>query len=1099
MKLTVYLFFISLFQIQASGHSQNVKVTLNLNNVSYHEVFRAIESQTEFNVLYNHAELNHEKQISINVKKTLLIDVLKQLFENTNIDYKTVGKQIILVNRISTETKATQIQIKGEVKDEFGNPLIGVNVVEQGTTNGSVTDFDGNYTISVSNKNAVLKFSYIGFVNKVVTVGEQRTINVVLKENVSELESVVVVGYGTVKKSDLTGSVSSVDIDEIDKTQVPSLAQAIQGRAAGIAVSKTSGQPGSTPTVRIRGIGTVNNADPLYIVDGVPINNIANINFSDAESVEVLKDASATAIYGSRAANGVILVTTKKGKKNKAPLISYSHYYGFERKIDNLDVLNAEQWATLNNEGRTNDGNAINPDLADPASLESFNWKDAVYRTGEVTNHQLSVTGGTDKTSYYFSFGQFDQKGIVKNASFKRTNLRINNTYQIKPKIKLGHNIQYTKAKTVGVLDGGINSNLKTAFTGYAIDPASPIFNEDGTPARPLFSNEIPNPVGSTIYNLSPSSREGFLGNVFINIDLLKGLTFSSNYGLEINNGKVDNFQEEFFISAEQNRPANIYRLNRSENRTLIWFNTLNYQTTFNEKHDLTALLGHETQKSRFNSVNATRSNIPEGVENPTLDSGAIDTASNSGRITQSNLLSFFGRLNYNYDQRYLLTATYRADGSSRFGSNNNFAYFPSLAFAWNLNNEKFFDLETVNQVKFRVGWGETGNQNIPNSAIFSTISTNNNYVFGDTESAAIGLGPTRPGNPDLKWETTTTTNLGVDLAFLKNSITFSADYFIKNTSDLLLETPIQRLSGFSGNPTVNAGEIENRGFEFVANFKRQIGDFNFSIGGNISFIENEVKSLADEGSVITSGRAGNGFVDLSRTEVGLSLASFYGLEMIGIFQNQDEIDNNASLPGNQPGDVRYRDIDGNGEINDDDRKIIGSPLPDFTYGINLDLAYKQFDLSAFFQGSKGNDIFNATGWMLEGFLDSNLSTEFLNRWTGEGTSNTVPRATFDGFPNNNLASSRFVEDGSYLRLKNIQLGYTIPKSVLNKTFISFARLYVAGQNLITFTKYKGLDPELGIDNTQTQDGNRTTLDIGIDRGRYPSSRTISFGIDVNF
>ncbi len=1063
IKLAVFLFFAFLLQIQATVPSEIETIILKKDSFNHEKLYKTAQSRVEFNLF----------------------------------DKDSDSKYNIHEDKFESQSPNSQQIITGTISDEQG-PIPGVNILVKGTSRGTQSDFDGNYSIQVL-PSETLVVSYIGYVTQNIQVGNQTVINVLLQTDQQQLDEVVVVGYGTVKKSDLTGSVSSVRTEEINKTQVPSLAQAVQGRVAGVSVSKTSGQPGSTPTVRIRGVGTVNNADPLYIVDGVPIDDINNINFADAESVEVLKDASATAIYGSRAANGVVLITTKKGKKESAPLISYSTYFGFEEKINSLDVLNAEQWATINNEGRINDGEPINPDLENPSSLETFNWPDAIYKSGTVTNHQVSVAGGTDKTNYYFSFGHFDQKGIVRNTSFKRTNLRINNTYQIKPKIKFGHNIQYTNAKTVSVLDGGSNSNQKTAFAGYIIDPVSPIFNEDGTPARPLFSTEIRNPVGSTIYNLNPSSREGFLGNLFVNVQLFKNLTFDSNIGLEINNRKVDNFEEEFFISAEQNRPNNRFVVSRVERRTLLWFNTLNYQKTFNERNSLSVLLGHESQELSTNSTNATRSNIPDGVENPTLGSGAVETATNGGNISESSLLSFFGRVNYNFDQRYLITATYRADGSSRFGTNNNFAYFPSLAFAWNLHNESFFKIRPINQIKLRIGWGETGNQNIPNSAIFSTLSTNNNYVLGVDESPAIGLGPTRPGNPNLQWETTTTTNFGIDLAFFKSSFTFSADYFIKKTSDLLLETPIQRLSGFSENPTVNAGEIENKGLELVANFKKKIGDFSFSLGGNITFVDNVVVSLADEGSVITAGRGGNGFVDLSRTEAGQPLASFFGLEMIGIFQDENEIENNASLQGNQPGDVRYRDVNGDGEINDDDRTIIGSPLPDFTYGINLDMAYKQFDLSVFFQGSQGNDIFNATGWMLEGFLDSNLSTEFLNRWTGPGTSNTFPRATFDGFPNNNLASSRFVEDGSYLRLKNIQLGYTLPENALEKTFISNIRFYIAGQNLLTFTDYSGLDPELGIDNTQTQDGNRTTLDIGIDRGRFPSARTISLGLDVNF
>ncbi len=996
--------------------------------------------------------------------------------------------------------QAQETYVKGVVKDQLGLPISGVNIIEKGTKNGVVTDFDGNFTISIIDKEAFLVFSYIGYVTKEILVKGEMVIDIVLQEDVNELDAVVLVGYGGVKKSDLTGSISSVSAKELTQTQTTSIAQAIQGKAAGVFISKSSGDPGSTPTVRIRGVGTVNNADPLYIVDGVPINDISNVNMNDANSVEVLKDASATAIYGSRGANGVILITTKGGIENAGkPKISYRTYFGIENRIDNLEVMNAEQWSTIFNEGRINDGQEPEPAFANPSSLMSYNWKDAVYRTGSIESHQVSVSGGSDKSSYYVSFGNISQEGIIKNTSFERTNFRVNSTYELSTKVQFGQNLQYSNSKTNSVSSFGSNSFSKTAFIGYVADPASPIYNDDGSPARPLFSTEVRNPVGFALYDQTPFTREGFLGNVFIEADIITGLKFRSNFGLEVNNRKSDNFQPAYFISAEQNRVVNQYILQRSENRVTIWSNTLTYNTKIKEKHSINAFLGHETQKLDFNNVTASRSAIPDGVDNPVLGSGAVDSSTNSGGISESQLLSFFGRLNYNYEDRYLFTGTYRVDGSSRFGANNRYASFPSLALAWNLHNETFYKVKVINQFKFRLGWGQTGNQNIPNSAIFSTLSTNENYLLGSDESTAVGLAPLRPGNPDLKWETTTTTNVGLDLGFLNNSITFTADYFVKKTSDLLLETPILQTSGYSLNPTVNAGEIENKGLEFSLNYKKRINDFLFSIGGNISIIDNEVISLATEGSVISTGSANNGLNGISRTEAGRPLASFYGLEAIGIFQNQAEIDNNASLSGNLPGDVRYRDVNGDGVIDDKDRTFIGSPLPDFIYGINMDITYKQFDLSLFFQGTQGNDIFNATGPLLVGALESNLSTEFLNRWTGEGTSNSIPRATFDGFANNVKSSSRFVEDGSFFRLKNIQLGYSISEDVLKKTFLSSARLYLAAQNLFTITNYKGLDPELGIDETQTQDGSKTTLDIGIDRGRYPSSRTVSVGLDINF
>ncbi|WP_343328418.1 TonB-dependent receptor [Polaribacter staleyi] len=1105
MKLTAYLIFISLFQIQASTNSENDKVTLSLNKVTYLEVFRAIESQTEFNVLYNNNELNNAKEVSVNVKNTLVFDVLKNLFKNTNIEYKTVGKQIVLIHKNIPNTisksiikleNPVKITVKGIVKDQFGNPIPGVSVLEKGSTNGTTTDFDGVYAISITDKSTVLVYSYLGYKTKEVVVGNQTDINVTLEEEVGQLDEIVLVGYGSVKKSDVTGSVSSVSAEQLTQTQSTSIAQAIQGRAPGVSVTKSSGQPGSTPTVRIRGVGTVNNADPLYIVDGVPINDISNINMDDAESVQVLKDASATAIYGSRGANGVVLVTTKVGSKNRT-IISYKTYTGIENRIDNLKVMNSEQWATLYNEGKVNDGATPEAAFANPSSLESYDWKDAVYRTGTLQSHQLSVSGGSEKTSYYVSFGKLDQKGIVNNTSFDRTNFRVNSTYKIKPKIRVGQNIQYSKSTSNAVASFGQNSNNKSAFIGYVVDPVSPIYNEDGSPARPLYSTEIRNPVGLTIYERTPLTKESFLGNVFIEADLIKGLKFKSNYGLEVNNRKMDNFQPEYYISAEQNRPVNIYSTLRSENRVNVWSNTLSYNTTIKEKHSISALLGHESQKLDFNNVVATRSAIPEGVKNPTLGSGSVDSSTNNGSISSSSLLSYFGRVNYNYDDRYLFTGTYRIDGSSRFGENNRFAQFPSLALAWNIHKEKFYNIDVINQFKFRVGWGETGNQNIPNSAIFSSLSTSENYVLGNDETTTIGLAPLSPGNLDLKWETTTTTNIGFDLGAFNNALTFTADYFIKTTSNMLLESPILQTSGYQSAPTINAGEIENKGLEFSLNYKKSINDFFFSVGGNISIIDNTVLNLATKGSIISTGFAGNGYKDISRTEAGRPIASFYGLQAIGIFQNQKEIDDNASLSGNLPGDVRYKDISGDGIINDDDRTFIGSPLPDFTYGINVDMTYKQFDMTMFFQGVQGNDIFNATAYLLEGKLDSNLTTYYLGRWTGEGTSNSIPRATFAGFANNTKQSSMLIEDGSYLRLKNIQIGYNFTKDVLSKTFISKARIYVAAQNLFTITDYRGLDPELGVD--ETQSGTRTSLDLGIDRGRYPSTRTVSLGLDINF
>ncbi|MDO6802960.1 TonB-dependent receptor [Wenyingzhuangia sp. 1_MG-2023] len=1097
MKISLLFLVISVFQIQAkNSYSQNKKVTLEEDSATILQIIQKIESSTDYSFFYSKEEIDLNQKVSVFAHDELVESVLGKMFFNTEIGFKVLEEQIVLTRKTKNNTlknKSLQqgVTIKGIVKDDGGMPVPGANVVVKGTNQGVITDFDGNYQIAVNTKNAVLVFSYVGYKDKEVIVGNQTTINVALEQDVSELDAVVMVGYGTVKKSDITGAVSSVNTEDINKTQNISIAQAIQGRAAGVSVSKSTGAPGATPTVRIRGVGTVNDAEPLYVVDGVPINDVSTINMEDAQSIEVLKDASATAIYGSRGANGVILITTKEGKKGKS-VISYRTYVGVQNKRDNLDVLNAEQWATIYNEALANDGEPADPDLIDPSSLESYNWKDAVYRTGIQQNHQLSASGGTEKSTYYVSFGYVDQKGIVKETNYNRTNFRVNNTYQIKPKIKLGHSIQYANAKTISVPNSG-EPQTRSSFVGYIIDPVSPLYNTDGSFGAPTYSSTAVNPLGLVKYGQSPSNKQSFLGNVFVEFDILKGLKFRSNYGLQINNTEVDNFTPAYSVSPVYASALSRYVLNRSQNKVMILSNTLNYNTTIKKKHSLNALLGQEIQELNANNVNTSRNGIPESVANPTLSSGDISSVTNSGTASQSKLLSFFGRLNYSYDNRYLLTATYRLDGSSRFGANNKWAQFPSFALAWNLHNEKFYDLDFMNQFKLRAGWGETGNQNIPATATYDVLNIGTNYTFGSNDDTYTGVAPLTPGNPDLKWETTKTTNIGVDMAFLDNSITFSVEYFLKNTTDMLMSVPILYNTGYNSNPYGNVGDIQNKGLEITANYKKTVKDFSFNVGGNISFIKNKVIALSGEGSLIQTGAAA-AFKNISRTEAGHSLASFYGYEMLGIFQNQDEVDDNAHLNGTQPGDVQYRDINEDGVINDDDKTYIGSPFPKFTYGINMDMSYKQFDFSAFFQGSQGNKIFNASDYYLEGDLGTNMNTNILNRWTGEGTSNSVPRVSFINNGINSQLSSRYVKDGSYLRLKNIQLGYNLPKSMLSENFITSLRFYVAAQNLLTFTKYDGLDPELGIDTTKP-----SVLDIGIDRGRYPTVKTFSLGLDVNF
>ncbi|WP_111707417.1 TonB-dependent receptor [Lutibacter citreus] len=1101
--MRVFIFFIifGLGSVYANSSYSQVKININVQNVSIEELFKEIQNKSEYIFFYEDNVIDKDVRVSIKLNDAMLSEILNASFNNIGLDYTISDRQVVVktkktvaILQPASVAEQQKFSISGVINDNNGFPLPGASVLEKGTTNGTQTDFNGNFKFEVSSSKATLEISYMGFKTKDIPLNGKSTITINLEEDAASLDEVVVIGYGTVKKSDLTGSVSSVDTKGLTKTQNTSIAQAIQGRAAGVVVTKSSGRPGATPTVRIRGTGTVNNADPLYIVDGIPINDISSINMEDAKSIEVLKDASATAIYGSRAANGVVLITTKTGNKGET-VISYKTFIGSQSRVDNLNVLNAEQWATLHNEANMNDGTPGDPYLSNPSDLQSYNWKDLIYQSAIMQNHQLSISGGSDLSTFYISAGFVKQDGIIKSSSYERTNFRVNNTYQIKPKIKVGHNIQYAKSKDNSLPEYG-NSESRTSFIGYVADPVSPIYNSDGSFSPSKYNSFIGNPLGVVKYRTQETIKESFLANLFLEADLMKGLKFRSSYGLEINNSKSDNFTPIHNVSPAFSSDVTTYSLGRSENRVMILSNTLNYNTIIAEKHSVNAMLGQEIQDLNSNNVSASRNEIPESVESPTLGAGAIYTASNDGTISNSKLSSFFGRLNYNFDERYLITGTYRVDGSSRFGDNNRWAKFPSLALGWNIHNESFYNLKEINQVKFRLGWGETGNQNIPGTATYNILNIGTNAVFANDETS-LGVAPLRFGNPDLKWETTITKNIGADFALLSNALTFSVDYFIKSTKDMLLETPVATSSGYEQNPYTNVGDIENKGFELTANYKKQIKDFYFNIGGNIATLKNKVIKLASGDGVIQAGQASGGLSNMSRTQAGHPLASFYGYEMIGIFQNQEEIDNYPHIAGTKPGDVKYKDINGaegdpDGIIDNKDMTYIGSPFPDFTYGLNIDMKYKQFDFTAFFQGSQGNDIFDATDANLMTSTITNFRDKMLNRWTGDGTSNSIPRVTHKNQTINSLQSSRYIKDGSYLRLKNVQLGYTFPEGIVKN--VNDIHIYIAAQNLFTITNYDGLDPELGIDASRNQ-----LLAIGIDEGRYPSVRTFSLGLNINF
>lgn len=1001
--------------------------------------------------------------------------------------------------------------VSGTVSDSNG-PLPGVNVVEKGTTNGTQTDFDGNYTISVSD-DATLVFSYIGY--KTVEVSSANAASVTLEEDAQNLDEVVVIGYGTVKKVDVTGSIASISAESLIKAPVSQIGQALQGRAAGVSIISNSGQPGSGPSIKIRGTGTLNNTDPYIIVDGVP-GGLNNLNSADIKDIQVLKDASATAIYGSNGANGVILVTTKSGRKGKVK-ISINSSIG-SRSLPTYDVLNSQDYAMLINEGRANDGAAPDFTQAEIAGFQTFDWGTLNQQTGYISNNQVSISGGTDATTYFVSYGYTDEKGTLKETGFNRHNLRINNEYQILKNVKLGHRITYNVRKQQTIPTTGAFLPNQAAINGYGWEPYIPFFDDNGGFSGAISQNLI-HPLADVKFNIDEFTSRNFGINAYLDVTFLKNFNFVTTYAPGYGTRETYDFDavtdpDGLGVSATGgiNRGQNQLEVRGNRTSSYTWSNVLTYQNTFG-KHNLTVTAGHEQQERTFFDIRAISRNFTDLFgENVVLSDATGDSAGN--RVEES-LLSYFGRVIYNFDDRYTLIGTIRRDGSSRFGPGQRFGTFPAVSGAWNIHNEGFMkNSDFFNQFKVRGGWGEIGNRNIGDLSFFNElavgIDSRLDGLFGGVR--APGAATQAISNPLLQWESAVSTNVGVDLAFL-DKFTLSIDYFNKDTKDaILFVAPTSEVSGVQNNTNFNVAEINNKGWEFALGYKDQFGDLGFSFNANMDMIDNEVTALDREAGFLAAGNVfGNqGFL---RTEVGFPISYMFGLETDGIYQTQAEADAGARFPGGendlpngiepQPlaGDIRYVDQNGDGVIDDDDRTQIGSPQADFNYSFNFAFDYKNFDLSIFFQGVQGNEIFSSLPFYFQSELSSNFHVSALDRWTGPGTSNTLPRLTETGRAKNVRISDRFVYDGSYLKLRNIQLGYTFPKQVTEKIGLDGLRVYVTADNILTFTNYDlGLDPEIGEqrDFDFNGSGQISTLNIGIDQGRWPPARTILFGLNLN-
>lgn len=973
---------------------------------------------------------------------------------------------------------AQQITVQGVVKDQTGETVIGASVMEKGTTNGTITGMDGDFSLNMS-PNGTLVVSFVGYKTQEVQVKGQKQLQVVLSEDAEMLDEVVVIGYGTMKKSDLTGAVSSIGNKDIKDSPVSNLGQAIQGKISGVQIVD-AGKPGDNVSIKIRGLGSINNCDPLVVIDGVPTDlGLSSLNMADVERLDVLKDASATAIYGSRGANGVVMITTKRGTEGKGKL-AVSANYSFQNATNVPSLLNAAQYAELSNDMMVNSGRNPNPEWANPSELGAgTDWMDELLRTGVMQNYTVSYSGGNEKSHYYVSGGFLDQSGIVKSVNYRRFTFQSNSDAQVLKWLKFSNNITFS-ADTKKSGSYNIGDALKAL-------PIYPVKNEDGSWSGPDGNSEwygsTRNPIGPTELNKSQTDGYNFLANLTAELTFTKWLKFKSTFGYDAKFWFIDNFTPKYNWKPTPTEETSRYK---SDNKsfTYLWDNYFLFDHTFAEKHRVGLMAGMSAQWNTNDYLNAQKNvfmfdNVHE------MDNGE-EMYAIGGNETEWALLSYMARVNYSYEDRYLLTATIRRDGSSRFGKKHRWGTFPSVSVAWRASQEKWFPKnDYINDLKVRAGYGVTGSQaSVGNYSYLASYNTSV-YPFGISSGNQTALISSTLANPYIHWEEVAQTNIGFDASLFNSRVMFSFDAYLKETRDMLVKASIPITSGFEDTTTTytNAGKVRNQGIEMSLHTINLTGELGWETNVTATYNKNKIKDLNSDVPYYIN-QINNSYVTMLAKDYPINV--FYGYVTDGIFQNQSEVNTHAVQPGAEPGDIRFRDLNNDGVINDSDRTVIGNPNPSWLFSMNNSLSYKGFELSVFLQGIAGNKIYNANNIDNTGMAAAyNQTTDVLKRWQGEGTSNSMPRAVF-GDPNQNTrVSDRFVENGSYLRLKNITLSYTFPKQWLQKAQIENARLSLSCENVATITGYSGFDPEVGIN--------------GIDQNRYPISRTFSLGLNFNF
>lgn len=1094
MRISTFLLMVCVFCSYAgNAHSQNAKVSIRMNNVKLDKILNEIENQTDYLFIYNN-QVDINKITSVKVKNEAVAQVLDRILSGTGINYELEGTHIILTTEAIKDLHAQQQAktVTGTVTDVSGEPIIGANIRIKGTTTGTITDIDGNFSIKAEPQ-SVIEVSYIGYLTQETVINNQKSIRFLLKEDTKTLDEVVVIGYGVQKKADLTGSVANINTEKLNTQSNANIGQALQGKIAGVDIVSQGGAPGSGTRIMVRGIGTLNNASPLYIVDGMYMNSIDHINPNDIASIDVLKDASSAAIYGSRAANGVIIVTTKEGSNTEGkPIIDLSVNLGISTASKFLDMLDAKGWAEVTTIARQAIGKPALDMATDLANKPDNDWQDIMFRPALMQNYNLSVKGGGKYSTYYTGLGYFNQDGIVKGTNYQRYNIQSKNDYK-RGIFSAGTNLIISFSH-----DKPLHQELRGGMIGTILQSVPTLEKYDDTREGGYGGTygdvvNIPHPLAIIDDNIMDRYNENvkIFANLYAQIELFKGLKYKLNLTPDFSFERYKNYLNKYDFGLATNSITQLTERQRRR-RNILVENLLTFDRTFGE-HKISALAGYTYQDSRFRHIQAYGEGLPQGLEE--IDA-ATTNRSNEGNSWRSVLTSILGRVFYSYQNKYLFTATIRRDGSSKFGKNNRYGYFPSFSLGWNVAEEKFMEnVHWLDQLKLRGGYGVLGNQEIDNYQYSSTITTGINYPDGNG-GLLQGAFPKNFANPDIKWEETAMTNVGIDFMAFNNRLSLTADYYVKNTKDILLTVPIPISSGGANDPIRNAGKIRNNGFEFNLGWMDQPNpDISYGINLIGSFNKNKVIAMGSESGSIKGGST-NQNITTSETKAGYPIGGYWLISTAGYFNSQEEVDAYAKdgkkiQPAAEPGDIKFVDANNDGVINDDDRVFQGSPFPDFTFALNGNMRYKNFDLSIGLQGVLGNKIYNATRQTLEDVTKgSNFLASCLDYWTPENKNASHPRLTWDD-PNRNTRaeSDRYLENGSYLRLRSVQLGYTFPQTWF-KGAIQHARVYINAENLFIITSYSGYSPDVNADNANYR---------GFDNFIYPTNRTFMLGLNVTF